>query len=425
MAAKMRIAWFSPLNCGDTPSASVSAYVSDQLLPLLKDRFEIELFHDSFLEYPGFRTANFLSAYRRHQEAPFDCFFYQLEDSRVSAFVRAHLALLPGVVLFHDFILSDDGPEPILNSPWKDVIARFHNSGHAWPARDAEHQAQRPYALREAAFAVLPLFSSVRWASEYMAHCRTRLVDPPASSRAAYLPLPADYAPRGPTSEGLRIASSATVRIEGRMHLMLEALSKLDQPWQLTWLVAQSEQAAAERMLQEYELEGVTIVAQRSPARWRELLAACDVAFHLHFSVYGQVGPYLELSLASGVAVMVSQFGATESLGSEVAWKILPGEREGREILAVLERLAADRSLCQNNIAKIYATEFFTPKVVAQDLTTVLLNARKALLEFRNKWGSFEQQARTDLVTEVRALIGHTDLLPDPFAASFSELGFM
>ena len=425
MGGKMRIAWFSPLNCGEIPSESVSAYFSDQVLPLLKDQFEIELYHDSFLNYPGFQTQHFLTAYRRHQEKPFDCFFYQLEDSRATAFVRAQLALLPGVVLFHDFILSDDGPEPILNSPWKEIVRRFHDSQYAWPVREAEHKAERPHALREAAFAILPLFSCVRWGSEYRANCKLRLVEPIGSQRAGYIALPADSLTRGAATPNLRIASSSSPRIEGRMHLVFGALSKLKSPWQLTWLVAPSERAAAERLVHEYELQSVKIVAERSPQRWREVLSDCDVAVHLHFSVYGQVGPYLELSLAAGAAVLVSQFGATESLSSEVAWKILPGVREQAEIAAVLDRLSSERSLCRNSIAASYAREFFSPTAVAADLAIALNSARSWLREFNLMWQAFEQQAKAALVSEVLDLGHQSEGLPDPFAASFSELGFV
>ena len=425
MASKMRIAWFSPLNCGAIPGESVSAYVSDQLLPLLKDEFEIELFHDSFLDYRGFRCAHFLSAYRRHQENPFDCFFYQLEDSRVCAFVRAQLALMPGVILFHDFILSDDGPEPILNSAWKEIVARFHNREHAWPLREAEHKAERPHALREAAFAVVPLFSCVRWGAEYTRHCRQRLVNPSGADKAGYLAFPADSAKRSDPIQELRIASSVSPRIEGRMHLVFEALSNADWPWQFTWLVGKSENEAAERLVQEYELSNVKIINARSAALWREVLSDCDVAMHLHFSAYGQVGPYLELSLAAGVAVLASQFGATESLSAEVAWKILPGAREKNEIAAVLERLASDRSLCDNKVAKLYSAEFFSPKVVARELTLAFCGAREKLRDFNAHWCAFEQQAKAALVQEARSSYLQGDFLPDPFSASFSELGFV
>lgn len=209
------------------------------------------------------------------------------------------------------------------------------------------------------------------------------------------------------------------------MHLVFGALSKLKSPWQLTWLVAPSERAAAERLVHEYELQSVKIVAERSPQRWREVLSDCDVAVHLHFSVYGQVGPYLELSLAAGAAVLVSQFGATESLSSEVAWKILPGVREQAEIAAVLDRLSSERSLCRNSIAASYAREFFSPTAVAADLAIALNSARSWLREFNLMWQAFEQQAKAALVSEVLDLGHQSEGLPDPFAASFSELGFV
>lgn len=425
MTHKPRIAWFSPLNCSDTPSQSSAAFFSDQVLPHLKNEFEIELFHDSFLQYKDFKSAHFLSAFKRHKEIPFDIFFYQLEDSRATAFIRAHLALIPGVVLFHDFILSDDGPEPILNSPWIEIVKRFKDSKYPWPQREAEHKAQRPYALRESAFAVVPLFSSVRWGSEHRAHAKLKLIEPKQLLRANYVPFPAASIERAKPIKELRIASCASTRIEGRMHLVFAALSQLNSKWRFDWLIAPSEILAAKRLVEEFELTSVNLIAERSTQRWRHLLRDCDVAVHLHFSVYGQLGPYIEQSMAAGVALIVSQFGSTEALSSEIAFKILPGANEQSELAAVFQILVEDRKLCQNATALEYASEFFTPSSVAAELSTVFRNSQPDLNEFYREWSQFEEQAKAALIEEVGQLHNSVDPRSDPLLLTFSELGFV
>ena len=133
MKDRLRVAWFSTLNCGEKPGGSACAYFSDEVLPHLAARFDIELFHAEFLEYRDLPTFHYLKAFERHKLNPFNLFLYQLEDSTDAHFVRAHLGLIPGAILFHDLLLYNHGPDPLRSSNWRSVVERFVGFSGGWP----------------------------------------------------------------------------------------------------------------------------------------------------------------------------------------------------------------------------------------------------------------------------------------------------
>src|SRR5690606_23982396 len=117
---------------------SPSAYFTSLVLPELENSFEIELFDSEEREVLGRRTKHFLKAAAIHAVSPFDLFFYQLENAKEAHFVRFHLGLQPGVVLFHDLFLSDEGPEPLLESHWRAVLAKYRGHTASWAERGSK-----------------------------------------------------------------------------------------------------------------------------------------------------------------------------------------------------------------------------------------------------------------------------------------------
>ncbi|NDC39127.1 MAG: hypothetical protein EBZ48_13955, partial [Proteobacteria bacterium] len=153
LSKKLRIAWFSPLPGGSTPIGSKSAYASEKLLPLLRASFDLELFHDEFRPYQDYPTHHYLSAFERHAAAPFDLFFYQLEDLPSSAFARAHLGLIPGVVWFHDLLFTTKCPEGLLHSSWEVALQKFLGLKAIWPTQELWPDVSSPLDKRAASLA--------------------------------------------------------------------------------------------------------------------------------------------------------------------------------------------------------------------------------------------------------------------------------
>ncbi len=424
---KPRVAWFSPLHCIDRNSASVSAYASDQLLPLLRDQYEIELFHQGFESYRDFPTFNYLSAFRRHREHPYDIIFYQLEDAKTSNFLRVHVGLMPGTVWFHDLVFSNFGPEPILNSPWRTIVQKFGGINLDWPERGDEFEQQGPLGFREAAWATVPIFSNPVALNEYRRNITLRLSQSVKESPLGYyLPLPvAGRVTEHRASGTFEIAFVGTPRIEHRAHKLLQALHELGEGHKLIWLLDRSEFPAAQSLLNEFSFPGVSLVEGRSPQRWRDLLSSADCAVHTHFSVYGQPEPYLGISLMAGLPCLVSRFGPTEYLPENIVFKIEAGSQEVFQISEVLKALRT--GLAPGALSQVhqFAWDIRRTEVVAAELNRIFTAEAGRIKEFDAHWRRFEREAKMALLAEAKSLAADDDAWDRLMRPCFEEFGWL
>ncbi len=424
----MKIAWFSPLSSAlplqQRGSISAAAYSTSILLPRLEKFCEIDLFHDHLSEYNGRPVHSFLSAYDRHRKAPYDVFLYHLENGPQAYFSRIHSALMPGVVWFHDYFLSDFGPEPILNSAWRETVAKFRDRTREWSSHEQKHVPYGPQALREVSTAAVKIFSSERDHGEYRRTAELSIIPP--SARSHYLPLPVEpvsvlgNAPQ----ELLKIAFCGAPRIECRARTLLEAVAKYEGQFELTWLVAENEENEARELLADFDLPTVKIIPGRSPAKWHEVVTRSTVAVHTLFSVFGQLGPYLNISMMHGVPSIVCNFGQGELLPSSLILKISCGNEAALELNGIFQRLAGqDLSDLRRRVAE-YGAEMFHADVIARELLTVFDHARPSLQSVVGRWEQFEEAARSQLFTEATALARPDFINSDPLAAAFTELGW-
>lgn len=427
MARKLRVAWFSPL----APASSKGAYASRVLIPLLEQWCTIDLYHDSLTEFEGRAVAPFLSAFDRHTRSPYDIFFYQLEDGRHSYFSRVHLGLMPGVVWMHDFFLSDYGPEPILNSAWQETVKKFRERNHPWCAHDMKHTPKGPHAHREAALAGIKIFSSERDHSEYRRCSEVSLL--PTTARSYYIPLPGTFPKlKSGTSvhenSGVKIAFCGAPRIEDRAESLLQALEGGGERVHLTWLLDPSERGEAQALLNDAGLSDagnkrISIVEGRTPERWHEIVSQCTLAVHTRFSVFGQLGPYLNISLAAGVPSVVCNFGHGELLPSSLLCKISCGSsatKELAEIIAAADEIKASRGA---SIAT-FGVEMFQREVIASELMSVFEASRPALVSLTGRWKAFEREAKLALSAEAKNLFASDLFGSTAIDGAYRELGW-
>jgi hypothetical protein len=331
---------------------------------------------------------------------------------------------MPGVVWFHDYFLSDFGPEPILNSAWRETVAKFKDCTRVWSPHEQKHIPHGPEALREASGAAVKIFSSERDHGEYRRTAQLSIIPP--SARSHYLPLPVEpiNARVSTPQELLKIAFCGAPRIECRARTLLEAVTKYEGPFELTWLVGDNEENEARELLLEFNLPTVTILTGRNPVRWGEVVSGSSVAVHTLFSVFGQLGPYLNISMMHGVPSVVCNFGQGELLPSSLVLKISCGSEAGPELVGILQRLAGqDLSSLRRRIAE-YGAEMFHADVIANELITVFDHARPSLQSVVGRWRQFEQSARTQLFAEAAALARPDFIDSDPLAGAFAELGW-
>lgn len=403
----LRIAWFSDL--ADGRSEGLAAYCSRILLPELATKHSIELFSPSFVtEKYDLRHDHYLNAYKRHREKPFDIFFYQLEDSRSSRFVRSHMGLVPGVLWVHDLYCQDLGPEALHTSPWEHSIKQFQDPSLPFLDRsNAPHQLC-PRVYRETSLAPVVLFSS-QWAlKEFSQMVHSRVESTVGSHVASVMPIP--IAPqrvsRRETSPCLRMACASVPGVEGRAHKFLPALRQYEGEWHLTWMVSAAEQAAAHGLIHEFGVsERVTVVASRSPETWQAIISNSDAALHLHTSPFGHLGPYLQLTLSAGCPAIVSWSAQGEDFSDNAVFCVASGLHEGRQLSEIFRAITLHGAdACgREGRRQIEATSDVSS--LAETLSNNLLEWAPHVGYVMDKWERIMKQGRKALLNEVKELV--------------------
>ncbi|MEY4701695.1 MAG: hypothetical protein RL326_1882 [Pseudomonadota bacterium] len=429
---RLRVAWFT--DTGSSGIETVSAYTSALLLPELARYHDVEVFTDTTAASNfGLQSSHYLTAHRKHQRAPFDIFFYQLEDSKTCRFVRGHIGLVPGVTWLHDLFYNDLGPEAFHTSPWETSIAQYHDPSVAFYDRaKAPHQLW-PRAYRETSLSPVVLFSSPWARNEYRRMVSARVEGLSGEHPAEVLPIPVsvETGARSRTEDVLRIASASVTGIEGRMHKVLPALRGLSMPWALAWMVAPEEAPAARELVEEFGVSSsVRIVAGRTAETWRSILAESDVALHLHASVFGRLAPFAQISLSMGVPTVVSFAAQGEDFPESAVLHVVPGSHEGRQIREIAEAIARRGSVVCGANGRRFALAANDPSKIAETVASLLTEWAPHVAYVMDRWERLRQRGQRALLDEVRVLVDKDDQSSmNPFRRVLSdplrELGWM
>jgi len=428
MPQPLRIAWFTPLldNSG-SHSFSKSQYASSVLLPLLADKCEIELFSArAGQSLCNLRSKHFLTAWTAHQQKPFDLFFYNLENGKHCDFCRLHLALAPGITWFHDFTLIDDGPEPILNSPWTRMVEAFQadsTTALQWPTKLEQFLPNRPQALREVGMSFFSLFSAERDLEQFRQLNPLRLN---ISENGAYLPLPVasaniQFNEHYQSTSKLRIATNCQPSVEAHIHSLLQA-QVANKDIELTWLIDKSEKPKCLELISEFNLSNVKLIEGRNTDSWCSVLKDTDIAIHFLYTFYQQSNPWLSLSLAQGVFCAVLDFSESEYLPIDCAIRIYPGASEVSQLKAAFEALK-NSTIKRNFEAYSFANEQFNAYVVANELKSIFGKFAPQIKDLQSRWDSLSQKGRENLLSQ--NIMNDEKLHAEASSEIFAELGWL
>src|SRR5207248_2920088 len=115
---KKRVAFFGPLN--PTPSG-ISDY-DEELLPLLRGEYEIDVFADDGRSF-----------YAKNKERPYDLCLYQIGNSLLHEYMYGYLFEYPGAVVFHDYCLHHSRAKMLLQKGYFEEY--FHEAERAHPEK--------------------------------------------------------------------------------------------------------------------------------------------------------------------------------------------------------------------------------------------------------------------------------------------------
>ncbi len=425
---KLRIAWFTPIARPDERVVTISQYCSDILLPLMREKFEIEVFSGLQPgEHLGLPRFNTLNAYQRHRVNPFDLFFYQVEDGAAGRVVRTQVGIMPGITWMHDTFLSDPGAEGIHTSPWERSLQQMLDLSLPFLERDDLPLQPQPSGDRETSVSPVVLYNS-EWAEGTLHRFISGRLEYAAGGHASdYIPVPvsliADQRSAG-TERPLQILATGTTRLEGRAHKFLPAVADSKRACHLTWVIEPSERADAQRMVNEFGVgEKVTIVEGNYPERWRELVAASDLALLLNSNPHARLSPYLELSMAAAVPAVVMRCGRGEQLSSDVAFVVEPGLHETAQLVEILQSVTHENSRPLGKKGETLTREENEPSRVASKLGDIFTRSAPALVGVMRAWDGLYKRGETALLQEIKTLVdapvgdmpGASEIIVTPF----------
>lgn len=391
-----RVAWFSAWQ----DEKSLSAYVSNRVVPLLAPTMEIHRFG----QQSSTNVQSYLSAFAEHAERPFDIVLYHLDASAASRFMRMSSPLIPGLLWVHQACFPDLGPEPILNSSWSDTIARFVGQQGEWPRRKKNYRRRGPYADREIGMSFYPIFSHERDLSMFLGSDTASLAD--ELGRRQYsraLPIPAYPCSHPVTSNAShRLAFFGSPSLEFRPHKVLEAISAvLSKPFEGVWFCPVEEHPFALQYLERFHITSITLESL-DPTIWHEQAHTFSLCLHTVFSNYSNGSPFLEISLANGMPVVALDYGSTEGFPEGVLFPVIPGEREAAQITQYLQAWISGELPIRNPLAKQFAEDMFAPPVVAAELHGLMTDLAPKLRPLYRRWSALLSEARHEVLREVQ-----------------------
>lgn len=390
MKKQLRVAWFSPPPSEE--SSSIAAYFTHQLLPVMGESVEIELFHavmDSRKKC-SVPSHHFLRAMAEHARQPFDLFFYQVEDCPSAFFSRYHLGVAPGLVLFHHYRFLTPPPVALHHSSFEPVIEFINGRASELPSEYVWPEHRGPVARRELALAGGVLFSQHRALEEYYQFAEPRLVERPFT---AFSPTPVrcDGQRAHALPDCLTVGLCASPGMEGRAHKVLAALAHSPNV-RLLWLLGEGERASAEELIADHGVAAqVTLEEGRSPAAWQRLLPRVHLASHLHFSSFRSPVPYLGISLAQGVPVLASDPGEASYLSQDRCFGVRPGEQEAQELALIFKRCA------EHPPARSDGEYSYTTAAVAEELLCAFQAVARTMIALAPRWRELRQTAWGDI----------------------------
>jgi hypothetical protein len=197
-------------------------------------------------------------------------------------------------------------------------------------------------------------------------------------------------------------------------------------------MVDHEERAAAQALAREYGIpsENFELQSPRTPELWSLIVEEADCALHLHTSVFGHLGPYVQISLSHGCPVIVEQSGPGEDMPQEVVFQIVPGLHEASQLLEVFHVLQNRGAVDFGGPGREYARRNYNYLYIAQQLSEILQRSAPQVSYVMDRWDALRKRAQRVLLEEVRELVNGQATMNavDPFeqiiSPSVRDLGW-
>jgi|GEM_PF-6619079 len=418
---KIRIAWFSS-DSNFQDSFSVSYWFTKQIYSFLTENFEVDFYSKQDIEKEGIKFTNYRKARVNHKTNPYDLFFYNLEDNDELSFIRMHIVQIPGIVYFHDFIHSNYGPIPMVNSAWHLNCENYNQSKFISYERLDEKYQKIPHAHRESAYSLISLLSSAAFNVDFSNVIKDQIKFN-TDKRNIYFPTAASekfYNIKPKENELLNIAFSGCSQFDSRSHKFLPVLEKFNDKIMFHWMLDKKFEGHANKLLSENNITNFKIYNSKSENTWYDILLESDLVLHTKFSFYKNISPFLEMSLAAGKYIITNNFHFADYIPETAAFKVNVGSKESLEYDSIINKFINIKKIGTNIVAREFAQSFYNKDINFNFLKNLIIKNLDSFKKHNALWADFEKQASQSLLNEMKSYVGNIGLdIIDPIFKEF------
>jgi len=345
-----RIAFFGPLN----PIQSGISDYNEELLPLLREHYEIDVFVDGNAQQEHvFSHADF---YRRNRLSPYDLNVYQMGNSLVHEYMYGYLFHYPGAIVFHDYCLHHSRARMLL---MKGFMKEYSDETDAiYPEIPKLKEVVDSGAAGELLLYYFPfvklLLQSCMAAAAHTDSVVLKLNT--TGTPVMKIPMAVEVQRRfldpvflSDSYPGkLVMASFGLATPEKRINTVLQALAELRCHYpNLRYLIVGevAKHYDLRKEISNWNVEDLVEVTGRVDLnQFHRLLGRSDIVLNLRYPSAGEMSATLLRALAYGKPVLMSRLEHLREIPDDVAIKIRP-DREIDDIFHNLWQLIENRSL--------------------------------------------------------------------------------
>ena len=383
----MRIAWFSPL----PPVRSGIAAYSAELLPLLRERHDIDCYTDAPTASGGRSAHDFVWIHRQH---PYDLVIQQMGNAPYHDFQWAYLARYPALVVLHDARLHHARARQLLQQQRPDDYREEFRYDHPRTNADAVEYAVE--GLGGNIQYLWPMLRALVHAARAVAVHNPRVADdlreeyPGAAVSTIHMGVPAIDA-AGAARDGIRraltlpaeavvFAAFGKVTAEKRIGAILRALAALTSEGVNPYLLLVGDTSECPGLAREMTALGITdrvrVTGYVSDEAVGDYLAAADVCLCLRWPTALETSASWLRCLAASRPTVISDLAHLVDIPADVAIAIDLLD-EDRALTTAMRRLAADDTL-RGQLARAghdYWRTHHTLEAMAADYETLIADA--------------------------------------------------
>lgn len=401
--SKYRIALWTPL---PPTKSGIADYVAE-LLPYLKNKFELEIFVDTDYEVEAtlqeqYQIFQYRMYEQRQSEHEFDLNIYQMGNNVFHLYIYEQALRVPGLVVFHDFSMSsvlyhyyagvfqdiELFKKEFTYSEGIDALSKFQSFYDVGDQQGlmelfGSQRMLRRLVERNLAFVThLPYTTEILKSDYQVQHATSMFLGSPdpydelTTTDTAILRKKLDIAPND-----IIIGVFGHIQRTKQISVTLKALARLKASYPNLKLIlvgevnpAQGYNVYLQNLIDQLGLKDIlTITGFVSKTELLEYMLVADVHVSLRYPSFGQMSATLSRGIASGKPLIITDLPEWRFFPEDFCWRVSPEDTEGEQLEKYLEELLDNPETIEQrgNNARTYFQDEGTTQIAAKNLGKV------------------------------------------------------